>query len=72
GEKLFEELQHVGETHQATEHPEIMRFVSTPPSLENIERALQEISSGIYSKDANTVKKAIKSLVPEYTPHLSE
>ncbi|MDR2845210.1 MAG: polysaccharide biosynthesis protein, partial [Puniceicoccales bacterium] len=40
GEKLFEELQHVGETHQATEHPEIMRFVSTPPSLENIERAL--------------------------------
>jgi len=67
GEKLFEELQHHTEEHQATRHPRIMRFVATPAeAVQNLE----ELMPTLYEMDIPAVKRKIKELVPEYTPYL--
>lgn len=72
GEKLFEELQHVNETHQPTAHSEIMRFVSEPQPPEHIEKMFQRIEDNLYMRSTNEVKQLINALVPEYKPHLNE
>ncbi|MDR2430085.1 MAG: polysaccharide biosynthesis protein [Puniceicoccales bacterium] len=72
GEKLFEELQHVNETHQATEHSEIMRFVIEPRPLAHIEKMFQSFEDNLYARTTNEVKKLINAFVPEYKPHLNE
>ena len=33
GEKLFEEISHHGENHVETDHPKIMRFISSPSDI---------------------------------------
>jgi len=69
GEKLYEELQHHGEQHQATEHPRIMRFV-VRDSQALAQDSLPAIEKTLHKLEAMDVKKTIKSLVPEYTPFL--
>jgi len=66
GEKLFEELQHNTEEHQATRHPRIMQFVASPTeSALNLE----ELVPTLHEMDIPAIKRKIRELVPEYTPH---
>lgn len=66
GEKLFEELQHNTEEHQATRHPRIMQFVASPTeSALNLE----ELVPSLHEMDIPAIKRKIRELVPEYTPH---
>lgn len=67
GEKLFEELQHHTEEHQATRHPRIMRFVALPSGSD---QNLEELLPTLYGMDIPAVKRKLRELVPEYTPHL--
>jgi FlaA1/EpsC-like NDP-sugar epimerase len=69
GEKLFEELQHHAEKHEATDHARIMRF--TASSLDGLAGdPLPGMERKLYTLEAMEVKKFIQTLVPEYTPFL--
>jgi FlaA1/EpsC-like NDP-sugar epimerase len=70
GEKLCEEVQHISEALQPTDHPRVMRFVANqeqPHSVQSMVGALEAASSG---SNVAEVKKAIQRFVPEYTPYL--
>ena len=68
GEKLFEELQHHTEQHQPTRHPRIMRFVAGKDAQHD--RDLTALVPQLYDMEISAVKKLLRELVPEYTPHL--
>ncbi len=70
GEKLFEELQHRDEDHQATSHPQVMRFVVKASAGHEVDAAARAIASKICAMDHDEAKVALKGLVPEYTPFL--
>jgi FlaA1/EpsC-like NDP-sugar epimerase len=71
GEKLFEELSHIGENIAPTDHPKIMRFVCQPPPLEKIQELLGELKGRLYQADQNQLKIWLKKAVPEYRPYLT-
>lgn len=66
GEKLYEELQHKTEVFQPTEHLQVMRFVSTPMALHDVESAFAGLKDHLHEKSANDLKEAIQQIVPEY------
>lgn len=68
GEKLYEELQHRDEQHEATEHPRIMRFVCCVNAQEASTRAIVELESRLYQISSNEIKGVLRKIVPEYTP----
>ncbi len=70
GEKLFEELQHQDEHHLPTEHPRVMRFITNgDPSVASA-MAEAQIEPVLYSASPNRLKELLRSVLPEYTPHL--
>lgn len=69
GEKLFEELQHTGESHSPTRHPRILRFTGQPYPLAEVEKFLMELREEAQTKDMDSIKRKIQSFVPEYTPY---
>ena len=71
GEKLFEELQHVGEKYTPTHHPKILRFTGEPYPLQDVETFLANISAQFGTADAERLKGMIKDFVPEYKPYLA-
>jgi FlaA1/EpsC-like NDP-sugar epimerase len=71
GEKLFEEITHKGEDFKPTDHPKIMRFVTTPPPIEQIRAALEELSGLSHAAEPNQFKLQIQRVVPEYRPYLT-
>jgi FlaA1/EpsC-like NDP-sugar epimerase len=68
GEKLYEELQHRDEQHEPTEHPRIMRFVCCVDAQEASTRAIVGLESRLYQISSNDIKRALQTIVPEYTP----
>jgi FlaA1/EpsC-like NDP-sugar epimerase len=71
GEKLFEELQHTGESHSPTSHPRILRFTGQPYPLPQVESFLQElVETAATCSDMDEVKRKIHSFVPEYKPYI--
>jgi FlaA1/EpsC-like NDP-sugar epimerase len=66
GEKLFEELRHHTEEYAPTAHPRIMRFRGAG---EVDKAALGDLEAELHSQDANTLKRRLQRLVPEYKPH---
>ncbi len=71
GEKLFEELNHKTENMVATEHAKVMRFLSQPQSLEQIEAGFDAVQKAGASGDSDQIKLAIQKVVPEYQPYLA-
>ena len=67
GEKLFEELQHADETHEATAHPRIFKLRSEPLLPDEAEW-LADVRAAAGADSAPLSKLAMKRLVPEYTP----
>lgn len=70
GEKLFEELQHVGEEYSPTHHPRILRFTGEPYPLSEVEAFLTHIKGHFSKADPDTLKQEMKQFIPEYTPYL--
>ncbi|MBK9137246.1 MAG: polysaccharide biosynthesis protein [Verrucomicrobia bacterium] len=71
GEKLFEEITHQGEDFRPTDHPKIMRFVTTPPPVERLRAALDELVGQMHVAEPNQFKLEIQRIVPEYKPYLT-
>jgi FlaA1/EpsC-like NDP-sugar epimerase len=71
GEKLFEELNHKTENMVATDHAKVMRFLSQPQTLEQIEAGFDAVQKAGASGDSDQIKLAIQKVVPEYRPYLS-
>lgn len=69
GEKLFEELQHTGESFAATRHPRITQFLSRPLKWEEMDDVLARIRELLHA-DRERCKLGIQSLVPEYVPYM--
>ena len=71
GEKLYEELQHMGEEYTPTAHPGIRRFVASPPSAQFAQGMRKELSDLVVKgADKQTLRAALKRFVPEYTPYM--
>jgi FlaA1/EpsC-like NDP-sugar epimerase len=66
GEKLYEELRHTDESHEATEHPRIFKLKSEPATGET-DAWIDELRS-VATQNPAGIKAAMKRLVPEYTP----
>ena len=71
GEKLFEELSYGGENITKTNHPKIMRFVTEPQCLEQVEQLFQELKRCLYTAETAELKLLLKKGVPEYKPWLT-
>jgi len=71
GEKLFEELNHKTENMVATDHAKVMRFLSQPQTLEQIQAGLDAVQKAGASGDSDQIKLAIQKVVPEYQPYLA-
>jgi FlaA1/EpsC-like NDP-sugar epimerase len=67
GEKLFEELL-IGGNPQATSHPKIMKARETSMGLDELENDLGELLQAISRNDAETARRILGQLVPEYSP----
>lgn len=70
GEKLYEELQHHDERHAPTEHQRVFRFVPNGSAEDASARAIDQLEPLLGTASPNTIKQQLKSIVPEYTPHL--
>ena len=68
GEKLFEEVQHLSETLEATRHPCVMRFVASKDSLINMSQISNDLESAMRDRNVAAIKGVIKKHIPEYTP----
>lgn len=69
GEKLYEEVQHLSEELQATQHPRVMRFVAQNAVPLNLREVCAQIEEVISEGDANQIKACVQQFVPEYTPY---
>lgn len=70
GEKLFEELQHAGESFADTKHARIFRFISKPLPSEELPAFLDRLRDITRIEERDRAKLAIKALVPEYVPFM--
>lgn len=68
GEKLFEEVQHLSESLQATGHPRVRRFVAEQNVPLDLEPLTAEIEAVIHSSNPIAIKRVIQKHVTEYTP----
>jgi FlaA1/EpsC-like NDP-sugar epimerase len=66
GEKLYEELRHTDESHEATEHPRIFKLKSESAPGE-ADAWLDELRI-VAAQNPSGIKAVMKRLVPEYTP----
>ncbi|MCC5789449.1 MAG: polysaccharide biosynthesis protein [Opitutales bacterium] len=72
GEKLFEELSHVGEDKAKTTHPKIHCLRDNGASTFNSEEAYEKVNKRIGKATVPELKKLIKTFIPEYTPYIEE
>jgi FlaA1/EpsC-like NDP-sugar epimerase len=70
GEKLYEEVQHLSETLQPTDHPRVMRFVAGGQRADSMASIFSALGSATSVSDPSEIKQAIRRFVPEYTPYL--
>ena len=64
GEKLFEEINLDSENLTPTANPKVLRFLSSPGTIAEIEDGLSRFESILHDNEA--MKVALRSLVPEY------
>jgi FlaA1/EpsC-like NDP-sugar epimerase len=71
GEKLYEELQHDQETLEITHHEKVFRFTGQTSKEKEVRLFLKELAPLLRTSDYNSLKRKVKSFVPEYVPDLS-
>ncbi|HEX2898119.1 MAG TPA: polysaccharide biosynthesis protein, partial [Bacteroidia bacterium] len=62
--------QHSSESHAPTDHERIFRFVPDGMASEASARAIDHLEPILTSASPNMIKQQLKSILPEYTPHL--
>lgn len=67
GEKLYEELL-IGESHQPTDHPRIMKANEPFLDWRIVEGVIATLEEAVASGDTLAVARLVKSTVPEYAP----
>ena len=70
GEKLYEELRHHTESHQATSHPQIMKFVAAETRLLGLEDDLLKVLPVLHGMESNEIKRWLNGHITEYEPCL--
>ena len=55
----------------AADHAKVMRFLSQPQTLEQIEAGFEAVQKAGASGDSDQIKLAIQKVVPEYQPYLA-
>jgi FlaA1/EpsC-like NDP-sugar epimerase len=70
GEKLYEELRHHTESHQATTHPQIMKFIASEGELKGLETEILQVLPELHGMDPNDIKRWLQKHIAEYTPCL--
>ena len=68
GEKLFEEVQHLSETLEVTQHPCVMRLIAPNDSQIKMSQISQDLKSAMINTNVAVIKGAIQKHIPEYTP----
>jgi FlaA1/EpsC-like NDP-sugar epimerase len=71
GEKLFEEISRLGESFVSTTHPKILRFVSPPVDLAEIQKTMRELGANLFQLQPDQLKLLLKEAVPEYDPNVN-
>lgn len=69
GEKLYEELQAVGESYSSTHHPRILRFTGKPYPMESVRGFIEAMRGHLRGADGDQLKREIQAFVPEYVPY---
>ncbi|MDQ3621034.1 MAG: polysaccharide biosynthesis protein, partial [Verrucomicrobiota bacterium] len=72
GEKLYEELSHHGENVTPTDHPKILRFVSTPMAYDQIKAVLKDLEAALLEAEPHELKLLLHKTIPEYTPEIKD
>jgi FlaA1/EpsC-like NDP-sugar epimerase len=70
GEKLYEELSHTTEDCVPTNHPKIMRFISRPEPIKQVQEQLRELTQQLHRAEPDQLKLLLQKIVPDYTPFL--
>lgn len=70
GEKLYEEVQHLSETLQRTDHPRVRRLVARGRLEYSIDSITTELISVVSAGNPIEIKQMIQQFVPEYTPYV--
>jgi lipopolysaccharide/colanic/teichoic acid biosynthesis glycosyltransferase/nucleoside-diphosphate-sugar epimerase len=68
GEKLFEELNALGENTLPTGHTRIRMVVGRGVGRDALGRGLEELRRSVEAGDAEAVLQCLKEVVPDYTP----
>ena len=71
GEKLYEELQHDQETLEITHHEKVFHFTGHTSKEKEVRRFLKELAPLLRTSDYNSLKRKVKTFVPEYVPDFS-
>lgn len=71
GEKLYEELRHLRAGCTDTAHPRIKSLASEPLPLDAMEAQMNWLRQQIHTASTDELKRMLKEILPEYTPHLS-
>ena len=70
GEKLYEEVQHGGETLEETPHPRISRLLSEARPNDAVDQFFEMLPDALNGTKTEQLKKTLKEFVPEYEPYL--
>ena len=72
GEKLSEELKHRKETLKKTEHPRILRFVSSALPWARVATFFNRLRAEVDGWQADEAKQELKGFIKEYEPDFSQ
>ncbi|MDB6152662.1 MAG: hypothetical protein JWL90_1115 [Chthoniobacteraceae bacterium] len=72
GEKLYEELYQMDEDVKTTDHPKIVRLVTTPPSYSQMNTRITRLASELHVSGPDDLKLLLKTIVPEYSPQVAD
>ena len=70
GEKLYEEVQHGGETLEETAHPRISRLLSEARPNDAVDQFFEMLPDALNGTKSEQLKETLKEFVPEYEPYL--
>ncbi len=55
----------------ATDHPKIVRLVTTPPAYSQMNARITRLASELHVSGSDDLKLLLKTIVPEYTPQVA-
>lgn len=72
GEKLHEEISYKNEKLASTTHPQVMRLICEPRSVDTMTEWILALTKELDTASNNALKQKLQSFIPEYKPYLDE